>query len=94
MSVYFMDGIEKKLDTRVIIFIAFIGAAFSLEIVGPSVLLGLPESFTLLLIGYMLLGIFMSFLYVPLMPEMIKAIEIGSGMKNQKTKEVGSSYFN
>jgi predicted MFS family arabinose efflux permease len=47
--------------------------AFSLLLMGPSILFGLPDQIWLMMIGIFFVGFFGAFLFVPVTPEIIEA---------------------
>ena len=50
--------------------------AFALFLFGPSHLLGLPQNFYLMMVGYGMVGFAEGFLFAPILPEIIDAFYI------------------
>ena len=67
---YLCKYIKKLFLTQVSFLIAFL----ALILLGPSEIFGFPESYTMIIIGMGVLGLSMSFIFVPLLPEIIDAI--------------------
>jgi len=65
--------LPRRIDKRVTIIVSaiFIGVAFIF--VGPSKILGLPNSLVLMGIGQALVGIFTAFMMIPGLPEMVES---------------------
>ena len=62
---------------------------------GPSLLLGMPDKLFLIVIGQALSGIFMAFLIIPVLPEMITAANKRmKGRQKQRVNTMASGLFN
>lgn len=64
----------KYIPRRLFIFISFVITALSLILVGPSLVLHMPNALWILLIGYALSGIGQGFTFIPLLPEIIDSV--------------------
>jgi MFS family permease len=69
---------------------------FSLLLYGPSQFLGFPQSLTLMIIGNALLGFAVSFIFVPLLGEIIEAVKEKEGITedNEQVSDLASGVFN
>ena len=72
----------QKIKRRYITCMAFILCAISLFLLGPSKMLGLPETLGLTLAGIGFLGFSVAFLFVPLLPEIIAAVAEKNNLEN------------
>lgn len=75
---------------------AFIVAFVAIALVGPSKVLGLPVSVTLILIGNNLLGLSLSFIFVPLLSEVVDAVKEKEGLEeeSEQLNDLASGFFN
>mmetsp|Transcript_31724 Transcript_31724/g.48629 ORF Transcript_31724/g.48629 Transcript_31724/m.48629 type:complete len:102 (-) Transcript_31724:628-933(-) len=53
-----------------------VGMAGCLMLMGPSQLLQFPDSYWLIVAGFPLLGIFQTFVFIPIIPEMIERLQV------------------
>ena len=58
---------------RLFILLSFVGSTAGLFMMGPSMLLGLPNVFWLFMVGYIVMSGSLGFLFIPILPEMIEA---------------------
>ena len=72
-SMFLVQCLPNRLDKRVVLVISAMLLGFSTLLNGPSQLLGLPNELYLIIVGQALSGIFIAFLSIPALPEMIKA---------------------
>ena len=63
----------KTIDKRVTIIVSALFSGIAFIFVGPSELLGLPESLILMGIGQGLVGVFTAFMMIPGLPEMVES---------------------
>lgn len=71
-----------KYQRKYISLFAFLFCGFSLFFYGPSPTLGLPPSLAITLVGEGLLGFAISFIFVPILPEIIAAVSEKHGLEN------------
>ena len=69
-----MSFVARKVSKRVLISISFVGCIISLICMGPSYYLGLPNKLWILIIGMALQGASLSFIFIPILPEMIECL--------------------
>ena len=70
-------------------------AGLSLFIVGPSTLLHLPNSLTLMIFGQAIVGFFLPFCFIPALPEMTESIEsVFSKKQLEDVNNISSGIFN
>ena len=86
----------KKFPVRYITQISFFIGALAIFMLGPSDLLRLPEnSIPLSIIGFLILGITTATVFVPLLAEIIDAIEEKEGVKDcSQINDKASASFN
>jgi hypothetical protein len=67
-----------------------------LLLTGPSELLGFPQSLTMILIGFNLLGFSISFIFVPLLSEVVDAVKEKEGLteESEQLNDLASGFFN
>eukprot|EP00347_Sterkiella_histriomuscorum_P005636 403355840 len=88
---HFSQKIKKIYITQA----AFIFASISLFFFGPSKLLHFPDSLTFMIIGMVLLGFSCSLIFVPLLPEIIDAVQDKENIgENNELNDKASSLFN
>ena len=63
----------KCIDKRLTMIFASLLMAISFILVGPSQLLHMPNSLVMMGIGQLLIGIFLGFLLIPSLPEMVES---------------------
>jgi MFS family permease len=73
-SSIFVSYIVSKYPRRLIIFSSFLMFSVSLLLLGPSMMLGMPNYLWILIIGYGINGCAQGFIYTPLLPEIIDTI--------------------
>ena len=56
-------------------FIAIIGMGFSMFLLGPSWLLGIPQKWYIVGCAFPVLGVFQAFIYLPILPEVIERLQ-------------------
>jgi len=72
-----------KFERKYITWISFLLCSLSLLILGPSNwMLGMGKSLPLTLIGWALLSFACSFIFVPLLPEIIECVSKKAGLEN------------
>lgn len=87
--------IFKGLPRRYITQIAFIVSSVALFLFGPSKLLGFPESLGIMIGGICLLGVAISLIFVPLLSEIIEAVQEKEGLpENPILNDKASAVFN
>lgn len=67
--------ITKALSKRTTIFMGLFLMSLSLFMIGPSTLIGFVKEDTMILIGLGIMGVGAGMIIIPVMPEMIEAIE-------------------
>ena len=78
-----------KIPRRLLFFGSFIFITFGLLLMGPSALFGLPNNdFSIIMVGWSLIGIAEACLYIPIMPEIIESIQVEHGIVIGKNEEV------
>jgi predicted MFS family arabinose efflux permease len=65
----------ERVSRQIVLQFGLFAISGSLLLVGPSPLLGLPESLIPIYIGLSFLGFFAAFLFIPVIPEIICAME-------------------
>jgi len=73
-----VPSITKRIPRRVVIFVAFMLNSLGLMLTGPSYLLfgdDSPHYFWLLFPGFLLNGVAIAFIFVPILPEILSTIE-------------------
>ena len=83
----FVSMLTKRMQRRLIIFLAFMLNVVALFMMGPSELLGFPSTLAehaewLVFSGLALNGISISFIFVPLLPEILYVVGTAEGMAN------------
>lgn len=76
----FVGQVIGLLPKRVFMTISFFCCVVGLFLLGPSWLLGLPNSVYILLGGQALLGAGMGFVFIPILPEMLDALYAAKGI--------------
>lgn len=66
----------EKVSRLVIMQVGLVLISFSILLVGPSILFGLPNVIWLMMIGIFFIGFFGAFLFVPVTPEIIESTAI------------------
>jgi len=85
----------KGMPRRYITQIAFIVSSVALFLFGPSKLLGFPDSLGIMIGGIVLLGIAISLIFVPLLSEIIDAVQEKEGLpENPTLNDKASAVFN
>ena len=70
--------------------LSFAGCFVSLFLLGPSWLLGLPNSIYVLVAGQALLGGSLAFVFIPILPEMIDALYAARQLKEGENERIDS----
>ena len=82
--------LTKKFEPRTTKIVGFFILAFCCFIVGPSKILGFPqESFPMMVVGLVVLGVGASFTIIPIIPEMLDAVE---GQFLESRREVSDKF--
>jgi MFS family permease len=89
-SCMFVGEIISLLPKRVFMTVSFTICILALLLLGPSRILGLPNSVYILIGGQALLGIGMGFVFIPIMPEMIDALYAAKGMQEGEDEHIDS----
>jgi MFS family permease len=71
----FVFKLVTRYSKRQVIFIGFFMVAIAYFMIGPSAWIGLDKEGAMILIGLSILGMAGGFVVIPVMPEMIEAIE-------------------
>jgi MFS family permease len=82
--------IVSLLPKRVFMALSYTICILALLLLGPSRILGLPNSVYILIGGQALLGIGMGFVFIPIMPEMIDALYAAKGIQEGEDERVDS----
>lgn len=67
--------ISDRIQKRLVLMCSALGLGIFLFLVGPSQILGFPDSFTLLIVGLVIVANFLAPVAIPALPEMIDAIK-------------------
>jgi len=80
--------ISHVLPKRIFILISFASISFGLLLMGPSSMLGLPNSIFIFLVGYGIVGAAQGFLFIPILPEMIESFCDKYGITEGQDEEI------
>jgi len=78
----------QYVNRRVVILVSFLLLAVSLLFVGPSVILGLQPSIPMALVSLSFLGLSVAGCYVPLVSEIVEAIETEESQRDQVADKI------
>lgn len=95
----FVSMLTKIMQRRLIIFFAFILNIIALLLMGPSEMLGFPErqyNQWLTYVGLALNGVSISFIFVPLLPEILYVVGTAEGLSddNNELNDKASGIYN
>lgn len=78
----FVSLLTRRMQRRLIIYLAFLLNVVALILLGPSNLLGIPQYMEFTFVGLALNGISISFIFVPLLPEILYVVGTAEGLEN------------
>ena len=94
-SAPFVSLLTRRMQRRLIIYFAFLLNVVALILLGPSKLLDLPQWEWLTIVGLALNGISISFIFVPLLPEILYVVGSAEGLEdNTDLNDKASGIYN
>jgi MFS family permease len=79
-----------KVSRKLLFVISLLIAGFSMFLFGPSLLLGLPDSYWFLVSSLFFLGIVQAFFFIPLIPEMIERMQVDLNIIEGENEELAN----
>lgn len=68
---------ETRFPRKLQFIIAMFGFAICCIMMGPSLMLGLPDNYWIIIMSFPLIGIFQYFVFIPIIPEMLERVTVG-----------------
>ena len=86
--------LPQTVDKRLTMIVSSLLGGLSYLLVGPSQMIPMPDSLTLMAIGQALIGIFLGFLLIPSLPEMVESSIARFPGQERKVNDLCSGLFN
>ena len=94
-SMMVVQKFPKWIDRRFTLIMSSILLGFATFFNGPSSMMGMPDKLWLIILGQALSGIFVAFMIIPVLPEMITSANLKfKGEQKQRVNTLASGLFN